>query len=260
MLTKLTVDFEITEEMNASVRWGSLFHGIMMKELPAAIASRLHDQSQDQSTRPYSHYVEPVDSRTLRWHIGIWDKNITPVITQTVMGLSSVELTGRNIVLQVHNATRESISKEEYIGNFYSAARAERCFDLIYKSPSTHKRAGSYVAFPDINLIYDNLSSRFLAFTQTPGMDNKDAIAQLSEHTRIVRHAIRSAPYGVEGITILGYMGFLRVMLFGPDAIIRLGGLLLSLAEYMGVGIKTAMGMGGCQVIAVQPKNNLEME
>ena len=250
MLTKLTVDFDVSEGAGASIHWGSLLHGVLMRNLPEEIAKQLHGQA----TRPFSQYVEPLDDKSLKWRIGIWDESIARIITQTIKGLKNVVLSGNNVVLSVRGSNSESISKDDFISNILTVNKIPGYYELRYKTPSTHKSAGIYVAFPNMELIYQNLSSRFFAYIHALNINNDEAVMQLAGHSRIIRHELKSQPYFMAGATILGYMGYIKVKIHGADIIARLGGLLLSLAEYMGIGIKTAMGMGGCQILAV-PEN-----
>jgi CRISPR/Cas system endoribonuclease Cas6 (RAMP superfamily) len=43
-------------------------------------------------------------------------------------------------------------------------------------------------------------------------------------------------------------MGKITLVVNGPDQLARLAGAMLSFAEYSGVGIKTALGMGGVRI------------
>ena len=169
------------------------------------------------------------------------------------MGLTSVEISGRKITLSVAKTARHTVNKEEYIAGFLNAPAPDRFYSLRFATPSTHKRAGVYVNFPAMDLIYYNLSTRFLAYSNSIDIGSRETVAALSGHTQITRYALRSAPYNLGSAVIQGYTGYMNVMLSGSDAMIRLGGLLLSLAGYMGIGVKTAMGMGGCKVTALGP-------
>ncbi len=43
-------------------------------------------------------------------------------------------------------------------------------------------------------------------------------------------------------------MGKITIIIRGPEQLARLAGALISFAEYSGLGIKTALGMGGVKV------------
>jgi CRISPR/Cas system endoribonuclease Cas6 (RAMP superfamily) len=71
---------------------------------------------------------------------------------------------------------------------------------------------------------------------------------QIIKNIHIVRYSLRSSKYHLDGIKVNGYTGRVTLLLQGPDQLARLTGMLLSFAEYAGVGIKTSLGMGGCLV------------
>lgn len=247
MLTKLTIDYRIPEKAEPSVHWGSLFHGILMKLLPSETATELHKIA----LRPYAQYVELLEGNRLRWHIGIWDKETVPLVLRAVMGQSQVELTGRDVVLTATGSTHESVPVLDFMEKHLVEQEPNRRYEIKFKTPCTHKSAEQYALFPSMALIYQNLAKRLSAFDACANLYDGEVIAQLAAHTQVTRYALKSAPYYLEGTKILGYTGYLCVCTYGPDTLIRLSGLLLSLANYMGVGIKTAMGMGGC---TVEPK------
>ena len=71
---------------------------------------------------------------------------------------------------------------------------------------------------------------------------------QVARHIRIVRYSLRTAVYFLENTKITGYMGRITLVIRGPEPLARLAGALLSFAEYCGIGIKTALGMGAVKI------------
>jgi CRISPR-associated endoribonuclease Cas6 len=59
---------------------------------------------------------------------------------------------------------------------------------------------------------------------------------------------LHSSVYYLENIKITGYMGRLTLVISGPEQLARLTGALLCFAEYCGLGVKTALGMGAVRV------------
>ena len=78
-------------------------------------------------------------------------------------------------------------------------------------------------------------------------IDAADLGRQLAENCRVVSYRLESRPFSVEGQKIDGFTGSLRLRFTGNDMTRRLMGLLLSLAPFSGVGIKTALGMGATE-------------
>lgn len=244
MLTKLSIDFDIPKGANPSASWGSLFHGALMKELPPEIATDLHTEA----VRPYAQYVEIISDVKLRWHIGIWNNDISPFILKTVLSLAQVELTGREITLPVSASKRESVPINAYVAHYLAEQKLNRQFEIRFMTPCTHKSGGQYLPFPSILMIYQSIAKRFLAAGDHTHLYDPRIMVDLAAFTRVFRYNLRSTPYFLEGVKILGYTGYVCVDISGSEELLRQSGLLLSLANYLGIGIKTAMGMGGCTV------------
>ncbi len=82
-------------------------------------------------------------------------------------------------------------------------------------------------------------------------LDDPEAMEQVARHIRMVRYSLHSAVYYLEQTKITGYMGRVTVVIGGTEQLARLAGALLSFAEYSGLGVKTALGMGGVKIKAI---------
>lgn len=247
MLTKITLECEIPPNVKPSVHWGSLMHGALMGLVSTEAANKLHSGQ----FRPFSQYIEIVSIHKLLWHIGIWGKDATETLLSAIMPLSTVTLNYHNLTLPVLKTHRESVSEEEYMARFFTEAEPANRYEMRFLTPCTHRSAGQYVLYPTPELIYQSLALRFSAYSQEFDLHDPEVIEHLGTHTRITRYSLKSSIYQIEdSVRIHGYIGYVCLSLRGPEALIRLGGMLLSLAEYAGVGVKTTMGMGGVQIKA----------
>jgi CRISPR/Cas system endoribonuclease Cas6 (RAMP superfamily) len=59
-----------------------------------------------------------------------------------------------------------------------------------------------------------------------------------------MRYQLRSQAFPIEGRLVYGFSGSQRLTFYGYDMLKRLQGLLAIFAEFSGIGIKTALGMG----------------
>lgn len=250
MLQNIVLKCKHHSGVKANYNWGSLFHGFLIKSLPADVADLLH-QSQ---LRPFSQYVaKGPDEHQLIWNIGLWDEVIANHIVQTVMPLGTIDLEQKGITLDVMGVQRSSISERDYFGQYFGSDDPCRRYEIEFITPCTHKQNGSYVLFPSPELMVNSLSSRCCAFMQDVSLDDPMAMEQVAGNLRIVRYSLRSGVYYLENTKITGFLGRLILTLSGPDQLARLTGALLSFAEYSGLGIKTALGMGGVVVRRISP-------
>ncbi|WP_054697327.1 CRISPR system precrRNA processing endoribonuclease RAMP protein Cas6 [Syntrophomonas palmitatica] len=244
MLQKIIIQCKYEGDQRASYNWGSLFHGFLMRVLPAETAALLHESV----LRPFSQYVRPLGTQQLAWNIGLWDADIAECIVQAVMPLSRIELEQKGIILEVCGVQRITLTETEYFNRFFMCQNPCRRYEIEFLTPCTHKQNGNYALFPSLELIVGSLSRRYSAFVQDISLDDSNVMQEAANHMRIVRYSLRSAVYYLDNTKITGYTGKITLVLNGPEQLARLSGALLSFAEYSGLGIKTALGMGGVRV------------
>lgn len=244
MFQKIIVQCRYAGEQKANYNWGSLLHGFLMQALPPEIAATLHQSR----LRPFSQYVIPQPGRQLIWTIGLWDAALAPHIVQAVMPLTRIELQQKDLTLEVIGVQRNSQSEEEYFSRFFTVDTPCRRYELEFLTPCTHKQDGRYALFPSTELIVNSISSRYSANAHTVSLNDPAAMEQLARHLRIVRYSLHTNVYYLESAKITGYMGRMTLAVSGPEQLARLAGALLTMAEYCGLGIKTALGMGAVSV------------
>lgn len=248
MLQKIVIQCKYSGENKASYNWGSLFHGVIMEMLPAEIAEEIHESQM----KPFSQFITPSGEDQLEWLIGLWDEYISEHIVKAVMPMTKIELKHKELVLNITDIKRSSISENDYFGLFFTGDNPSRRYEIEFKTPCTHKQYGAYATFPSVDLIIQNLIRRFSAFTQEFSLDAPEAMEQIIDNIRIVRYSLRTAIYYMEQTRITGYVGRITVAISGPEQLARLTGAILVFAEYSGIGIKTALGMGG---VTIRPLN-----
>jgi CRISPR-associated endoribonuclease Cas6 len=156
-------------------------------------------------------------------------------------------------MLQVKQTRHDRLKEEALLARFFAEEQVTRQYEVRFVTPTTHKSEGVYLPFPSPAIMYRNLALRFSAFSDQYRFDDMQTIRTLAEHTNILRYSLRSNEYALKGIKISSYTGFLVLEIRGPDMLAGLAGVLLSAAEYLGIGIKTAMGMGGSRVSPIVP-------
>ncbi|NMC26665.1 MAG: CRISPR system precrRNA processing endoribonuclease RAMP protein Cas6 [Syntrophomonadaceae bacterium] len=244
MLHRITIQCHYEGEQKPNYNWGSLFHGFLMDALPSEVTEVLHEDT----LKPYSQYVLPGADQQVNWTIGMWDSDFSKQIIEAVAPLTRIALQQKGLVLDVKGVQRSSLSNSEYLSRFFTAEKPYRRYEIEFITPSTHRHEGAYVLFPAPELMVRNLSKRYSAFVRDVSLDDPEAMQELARNIRIVRYSLRSGVFYLEKTKITGYLGRLTLVISGPDQLARLAGALLSFAEYSGIGIKTALGMGGVRV------------
>ena len=247
MLQKITLTCTYNGDAKASYHWGSLLHGAMMELLPEEISEALHENN----LRPFSQYVLSLTDNKLIWNIGLFGGAVSEAVVQAVMPISCIDIKHKGIRLEVVASERKKQSERDFFARFFTVEPPCRQFKLEFLTPSTHKSAGEYVLFPTPELIIQSLYMRFCAFSQELALDDSDTMVQLMSNLKITNYSLRSAKYHLEGTLVAGYIGWVSISVRGPEQLARLAGMLLSFAEYAGIGIKTSLGMGACRITQI---------
>ena len=244
MFQKIILQCRYRGEQRANYNWGSIFHGLLLQALPPKTAAALH-QSQ---LRPFSQYVLPHPDQQLLWKIGLWDAETADQITRVLLPLTKLELKQKGTTLEVTEIQRAILSEADFFSQFFTEEKPCRRYEIEFLTPCNHKQDGEYSLFPSPKLIVNSLNKRYGAFVKDISLDDPEAMEQIAAHLRIVRYNLRSAVYYLENTKITGYLGKITLVITGPEQLARVAGALLSFAEYSGLGIKTALGMGGVSV------------
>ena len=127
-------------------------------------------------------------------------------------------------------------------------AECSRKVRLRFITPCSFKSQGVYQIFPSIRLTFQSLVNRYDAMSEKNSVFYPELLEDLEQHTRITEYRLQSRLFGVEGISIPSYQGHITLRMSGPQQMVNLMHMLLRFGTYSGIGIKTAMGMGGLQI------------
>jgi len=116
-------------------------------------------------------------------------------------------------------------------------------------TPTSFKQNDRYAIFPQEHLILQSLISKWdVLFPEFP-LNDPDAKQMLEEGVRISDYRLRSARYPLKGVKIPGFVGEVAIDTRLSPPMQQLWNSLCILAPFTGIGMKTALGMGGIQVI-----------
>lgn len=225
--------------------FGSLLHGALMERLPGDLAKRLHEQDM----RPYSQSVSwDKKGGFARWRIGVVEEEMGEAVEAVLRETEGIFLRqkGGEARLGERRLLMER-SFEEIADAFFLTEAPPKGAELSFCTPTSFKREGRYVMLPEFFLICQSLLMRWNRFAGEVQLYEADLTQRLASACRLLQYALHSAPFSVEGHTIYGFRGNLRVRFFGTDGARRILGMLFAFAPFVGVGIKTALGMGAVE-------------
>ena len=225
--------------------FGSLLHGALMERLPGDLAKRLHEQDM----RPYSQSVSwDKKGGFASWRIGVVEEEMGEAVEAVLRETEGIFLRqkGGEARLGERRLLMER-SFEEIADAFFLTEAPPKGAELSFCTPTSFKREGRYVMLPDFFLICQSLLMRWNRFAKEIYLYDEDLTERMALACQLSKYALRSVPFSIEGHTIRGFCGTMHVRFFGTDGMRRILGMLFSFAPFVGIGIKTALGMGAVE-------------
>lgn len=243
-LYQLRMILECSEWERISYNKASLFQGVIMQNLDSKDGERLHAQG----LKPYSQYLQYEKEQNI-WYVNAlsleaYEMILVPLLSEK---FHSFVLAHNDIEINIMEKQISHIYKQKLIDEFYEKD-AERCFKIDFLSPTAFKREGHYHFFPEISNIYYSLMKRYDSVSETEHMLNEDTFEQLIENTRLISYKLKSVRFSMEGVQIPSFMGNIVIRINGPQTMVNFAKMLFQFANYSGIGIKTAIGMGAVKI------------
>ena len=244
MLTTIEIKLGLPENVKINQSMGSVMHGALMEIVASEDADQLHKVG----LRPFSQYLYYDKKRAaFFWRINAlnkaaFDSVITPVLQYDKdlflkQKEYSITLLEKKIVSQ---SSYEKIADEVFLSNQQYLGCQMR-----FMTSTGFKSAEQYVIFPQTSLIFQSLINRWNLFSTVVKLEDEKAFQHLGEHTFISGYDMQMRTFYIGNGKIPSFTGKLELHLTGNETMRRLVALLMEFANYSGVGIKTALGMGG---------------
>lgn len=229
--------------------WGALTHGMLMEHLPEAWQEKLHSEG----VRPFSQWVSPGEGANFTWRLNVLDDALAEVIAPLLAEGQRWPCKHAQGDFIIERVTREPMSIQSYMRPFFLGDAMPR-LRLAFLTTTTHRVQGGYALFPSVELIAGALRRRLCAMEPGIVLADDEVLEQIVSRTRIVRYRLQSGSFALDGARVQGYTGHVDLSIHGPDPLVRLADMLFCFAPWCGVGIKTALGMGGCSVERIDLK------
>lgn len=224
---------------------GSVIHGALMEHLPNDFVQAVHKQG----LRPYSEsiYWDKAQQKAI-WRMNVLNNATATVILPILNNLDELNLRQRGYSLAMRSLEYQAQSYNELVDAMFLSDKAPKGVYMHFLTATSFKRNGQYLNFPDVFLIINSLLNRWNEFADAVPLYENQLAANLSAMCKVDRYKLHSQNFSLERQVIQGFAGSIRIRFFAGDMQRRLLGLLCSYAVYAGVGIKTALGMGGTEV------------
>ncbi len=244
----MAIELSITADPSIKIvqSIGSVLHGVLMELVGTEYAGQLHETG----LRPYSQYVYFDKERgQYIWRLSAVTAEAVNRILRPILEMpDKIYLKQKRGHIYIQKRTvLEETSYEALMAKFWSGDVEYTQAKLQCLSTTSFKVDQQYTIFPEAFRIYRYLLRQWNQFTSYEMMDSDDLLAALESAVFIRDYNLRMGMYGLEGIKIRGFRGQI-VMQFKRNLVMqRILSLLTYYSQFTGLGIKTALGMGGVQ-------------
>lgn len=242
MLAELRMELE-TDYLELGYYQSSNMQGVLMEQIDSNYAQYLHAQG----LKPYSQYLLGGEHKV--WVV----KTLTEEAYQNIIAplldvqFTEFDIEKKDIHVKICRKELKTIAKQELLDEFYQES-SDKYINLEFLTPTAFKSDGKYVIMPDMKYIYQSLMNKYSAASADMDMYDVETLKQLVDNSSIVQYKLRSVYFPMEGVKIPSFKGELSIEVKGNATMARYVKLLARFGEYSGVGIKTAMGMGGIRM------------
>ena len=240
MYAELKVEFDSNE---INFQQSSNLQGVLMENISSEYAEKLHGNQ----LNPYSQCILKEEGKTI-WYLKTLNTEAYEMLLLPMTKLDTITLRKKNKTVNLLNKTVRIKEDKELIKEFYEN-KCSRYLELSFKTPTSFKRDGKYVIYPDLSLIYGSLMRKFSAASEEFNMYDEDTLEELVTQSEIVRYRLQTIPFPLEKTNITGFIGNICIHIKGPETMARYVRMLAKFGEFSSVGIKTGMGMGAMKYI-----------
>lgn len=230
---------------------GSLLHGVLMEHIDKDYATALHEQR----LRPYSQYL------AYNKEENVWDWQLAVLNEQAQQELlAPAEVLPNKFLLKHNNVEVEivdrkllpAITYDELAGKHFLNDSKLRYIDLQFVTSCSFKRDGGYVIFPQPELLISGLLRKWNIFADSNKLQERNLVASLCSEIYVADYRMQMQSFPIEGIRIPAFRGTYRLGLRNNMMANKVLTMLFDYAQYSGIGIKTALGMGGIRTSFLQ--------
>lgn len=245
MLSRLILELDTQEKID--YRKSSIFQSILLNKTNEEYAIKMHEMN----LRPYSQYVfYDVKKEKAYWNIMTTSEEAYENLIVPIENDEFSDFTIEHDKLEIHIANKrlETIPLNTVFKDFYTKT-AENYIRIKFVTPTAFKQNGRYIFYPDLRLIYQSLMKKCSAVSDKIDFMDDDTLEQLVQYSEIIRYTLRSTKFPMSSVNIPAFVGEIQIKIHGPALLKNFIYLLMTMGEYLGVGIKSAMGMGAIQII-----------
>ncbi len=239
MIYKVTIPFQSTKRIKYYPVVSSVMHGLIMENIDSRYADQLHAQG----LHSYSQYVNNINDRNI-WTLALLDDESYERIALPIMSLDSAHIRHKNDIINFGEADVKMLTYEELLSSNKTSNHVSDTLKMDFFTPTAFKSRGRYSILPTLCQIVLNISKRFDSAFRIEGNDYSELEEAVLSELTVSHFKLESTYFSVDGASIPSFKGSIEFRITGEDNFRSYICMLGNFAQYSGVGIKTALGMG----------------
>lgn len=240
MLTQFRLHLSCEAPVPPQAEWAYRLYAILLTLAPEGFGALTHRDGRT----PLSQYLRPLEDGSVLWTVNLLGEACEAALSGPLERLDRLSLDRETALSVLGRRLRRIRSADELLS---LAAAGERLHHLRFCTPTAFKSRKRYQNLPTARLVLQSLSRAWNACNPAHPLveEDGDALDALASGLVTRSFRLRDRSYSLKGSVIPGFTGsiLLENRLEG-DPRLRTDALLL-FSEFSGVGIKTALGMGG---------------
>lgn len=230
---------------------GPMLQSVLLDNADPAYAEKVHAAG----FNPYSQCCIKDAEGNIVWRISALNDEAAARLIEPARKIEGFRLRNLDASFSVAKQTYESESISVLLEKL--KADCDPAFRVRFDTPTAFKSKNRYAIMPDVRLVFQNLLMRYNQVYAGDAEVDAETVSYIAEHTSITSYNLRSHYFprtmGRQD-KIPAFMGTVTLHVSGPQSLRGLVAMLLSFGEAAGLGIKTAMGMGGMRMLPAGKK------
>lgn len=239
MLCRIKIPFESSRGLHYNFYASSVMQGVMMENIPSFYAEALHRDK----LRPYSQFCTNDKGKNV-WIVSVLSREAYENIILPLMQLETAEVRYKKDMIIFSEPETEMLTYEQLLEENAAGKGGAETIRLDIITPAAFKSSGRYMILPTLRLIFNSLAKRFDSFYGIAGNDYEGVAEEAEKNITIIDYSLTGADFTLEGVHIPAFTGNITMKVAGSREFRSYIRMLCRFAEFSGVGIKTAIGMG----------------
>ncbi len=176
------------------------------------------------------------------WMLTLLDDMLIERLDPTLSALTSVPLNDGALTAALIKA--ETLDGARALMERAAALPDNPLFELTFRTTTSFKTNGRYALFPSERLIVQSAMQKWSRAFPEYALEDEDAFMMLCGGLSIERYALQSSRYPLKQGSVSGFYGTLALRSRLPAPMLEIWKALYCALPYLGLGIKTTLGMG----------------